>query len=225
LAKKVMLIPGFQNMNFDGWAKWQKLADRLKKEGFETTMATYSMGEPMKDSLFRYAEELEIEVRLIKKPDVIVAHSMGCLVARCAVEQLNAGYPAKLKLILLEGPHQGLPVKGTLFARLTAKIFELIKRLPDWDVPNWDSWKDMQQGSEFLRRLNEEANMQKSIWLKQDVSYFVIGGLFAHLFPETFGLPEEISCAGKMIFPRVTHSKLKSEPKVIDCIIEIIKEP
>ncbi|TFG35446.1 MAG: hypothetical protein E4H47_01435 [Parcubacteria group bacterium] len=223
MAKKVMLIPGFQNMKFDGWVKWQKLADRLKKEGFETSMATYSMGDPMKDSLFRYAEELEIEVRLIKKPDVIVAHSMGCLVARFAVEQLSAGFPRKMKLILIEGPHQGLPNKGISFSRITAKIFELIKSLPDRDVPNWDSWKDMQQGSEFLRQLNEEVKMKKGSWLKKDVSYYEIGGLFAHLFPETFGLPRETCCAGKMIFSKVTHSWLKSNTKVIDHVVEVIK--
>lgn len=225
VKKRVLLVPGFQNKKFDGREKWRNLADRLEKEGFEVMIASYSIGEPMKKSLFYYAGELKEELSVIKRPDVVIAHSMGCLVTRYAVEHLSAEYPERIKLILLEGPHQGLPNNGISFARITAKIFELIKRLPDWNVPSWDSWKDMQRGSEFFRQLNEERNAAKKNRPRQDVSYYEIGGLFAHLFPETFGLPKKICCSGRKIFPRDTHSGLKKDPKVIDYIVKIIKDP
>lgn len=218
-------MSGFQNKQFDGREKWKKLADSLEEEGFEVMIASYSIGEAMKEPLLKYAEELEIEITLIKKPDVIIAHSMGCLVTRSAVEMLSAGYPGKLKLILIEGPHQGLPGNGVFFSRAAVKIFELIKRLPDWGVPNWKSWKDMQQGSEFLHQLNDDVGTRRrGFWLRDEVSYYEIGGMLTKLFPETFSLPQEINCSGKMIFPRVSHSSLKKNPRVIDYIVKIIKD-
>lgn len=192
-------------------------------------LASYCLGDPMKESLIDYGYELATEIEFIKKPDVIIAHSMGCLVTRYAIESFAAGSYSKLKLILIEGPHNGLPNQGLSFSRITAMIFELIKRIPDWSVPTWDSWKDMMAGSDGIDFLNdgleEKFKLELFItWLEIGLEYYEVGGMLSYLFPDTFSLPKQIPCKGKMILPTVFHSKLKSDSKVVDYIDKIIEE-
>jgi hypothetical protein len=216
VAKKVLLVLGFQNKKFNARKKWHKLADRLEKAGCDVLVSDYGHGEPMNDSISSFGKDLAKEIRAFR-PDVIIAHSMGCLVTRWAVEQMKCGYPG-LKLILMEGPHEGLPDKGLSFGRVVAKIFETIKRLPDWSVPDWVSWKEMQKDSELLNVLNLSGldNHRTSLF------YYEIGGIFAKLFPETFSLTGAICCTEKKIFPTVTHSGLKTNPEVATYILKII---
>jgi predicted alpha/beta hydrolase family esterase len=217
VAKKVLLVSGFQNKKFDARSKWHKLAGRLEEAGCDVLVSDYGHGEPTKDSISNFGRELAREIRAFR-PDVIIAHSMGCLVTRWAVEQMKCGYPG-LKLILIEGPHEGLPNKGFSFGWVAVKIFETIKRLPDRSVPDWDSWKEMQEDSGFLNQLNLSGLDNH----RTKLSYYEIGGLFAHFLPETFSLPNAIDCTGKRIFPRVTHSGLKTNSEVAAYILKIIE--
>ena len=230
MAKIVLLVPGFQNKKFNARSKMEKLADRLEKEGWTVYVSDYGHGQPMKESIIHYAAEVAKEIEQYR-PDVIIVHSMGGLVVRWSVEIMKCGYPG-LKLIILETPHQGLPLQDISLGRLVAEVFKLINRLPDWDVPTWRSWKDMIKGSDFLRRLNESDQIQNN---REGVSYYEIGGLLAFLwhgsyvnsnwqhFYDTFFLPRTMNCPTAVkFFPKTSHSGLKTNPQVIDYIVGII---
>ena len=164
----ILFVHGFQK-------EWKERDLRILEEFILSGedrfyISDYSSGKPTTENLRKYVEEVKKDV-ITHSPDVIIAHSMGGLIARWGIEQ--EGWKGIKKLIMLETPHQGIPNN------------QLVKKvLSKWFPEKWESVKDMTEGSEFLERLNERKERKER---KEDTSYYnIVGSKLFHFAPNVF---------------------------------------
>lgn len=190
-------MPGLQVERFDAEEKGAEIKRVLEKNGFSVFISDYGRGQPMREPLNVYVEQVKKEMKLIR-PDFAVAHSAAGLILRKIIETSPKDLGIKI-LIMLETPNLGTTLK-----RVRMSGF------PE----DWPSVQDMRRGSNFLRELNED-------WLKKrkklKTRYFQIGGVHTIRFPEIFKLPDVETFEFK-----VGHSELRTDIQVIRKIIEIL---
>jgi len=198
LGKKcILFLLGFQKEEFDPEEKGEKMKQSLKEKGFKVYISNYSNGQPMKEPLDVYVNQVKGEVKTIR-PIVIIAHSIGGLIARNVIERSTEDLGIET-LIMLETPNL-----GTTLRRVKALGF-----------PEWPSVLDMLKGSDFLRELNKDwLERQKTLKTR----YFQIGGNRFVRFPDIFRLPKTITIE----FKDLDHSELRTDSQVIQKIIEIL---
>lgn len=138
----VVLVHGFSDTGRTRW--WDRLRSHLRADGYDDAdIHTLSFGERVgqaHDSPQAYGEEIAAELEAIHdergcRAD-IVAHSMGGLGSRWALEELDAATYAR-NLVTLGTPHQG------------TRAAHLASRTP--------GGRDMVPGSDFLTTLNDDA--------------------------------------------------------------------
>jgi len=189
-------LTGFQKDYFDPFEKSREIKRYLEQQGYEVHTSCYASGQPMIKSLEIYVKEVATEIERIK-PTIIIAHSMGGLIARYLIEQM--GYQIE-KLIMLETPNQGIP-----FWSIKIGI-----------MPNWQSVRYITKGSEFIQKLNRNWQTRRK---QITTRYFQIGGIYSVIFPAMFRLPG----VPAKIFKTITHSRLRSNKRSIGEIIKILK--
>lgn len=123
--------------------QWQPMIDKLDKSRFQPWILHYPSGLRMDllgETLERYLAELHLRYRFERV--FIVAHSMGGLIARKAINrQKNNNGPEFIKLLITIST----PWRGHSGAEYGTKRSPLV-------IP---SWYDMAKGSRFLRELRK----------------------------------------------------------------------
>jgi pimeloyl-ACP methyl ester carboxylesterase len=199
LIKKVLFLPGFHSKSFNPLEKGKEIKMRLEEAEWEVSVSNYSDGEPTRLPLPLYSEKVATEIELIK-PVAIIAHSMAGLIVLRSILQSNHQVH---KLILLESPVNGVPVWAM-------KIW-IMKTDASLD---WPSVRDMLRSSAFLQQLNKDWQRKQS-----QISLFQIGGVYSALLPRIFFFPQ----VPTKVFKTVTHSGLRSNRRVIETILQILK--
>jgi len=178
--KQVILIHGLD----DPGKVWMNLAPYLSELSYNVWIMTYPNDQPIRKSAEMFHQEL---VDFNNNPHsnlVIIAHSMGGLVAREVLtnEQFNCKQrscemPAVEKLIMIGTPNQGSELARF---REFAEVREQIARSIDGNG-SWLDWIfdgaggagiDLTPGSQFLSELNARPHPQQT-------EYFVIAGVIA----------------------------------------------
>ncbi len=132
----VFLVHGINSSPRD----WQDLAASLDTEHFQLLLFHFPSGVPLNNSAYMLSLGIRDVQRRFNAPRFhVMAHSMGGLVARRALQMLNAEDSRNLCLfITLSTPWDGHPSAATG-----------LKRMPV-DVP---VWKDLAPGSPYLQQL------------------------------------------------------------------------
>ena len=138
--RPVVLVHGFADTGETPW--WRRLRRHLRADGYgEADLHTVSLGDRVGQahgSPREYAADVAAALESVfdarGRPVDVVAHSMGGLAARWALEELSAA-PQARGLVTLGTPH-----RGTRAARLAART---------------PGGRDMVPGSEFLGTLND----------------------------------------------------------------------
>lgn len=196
MKERILFLTGFQKDRFNPFEKSKEIKRYLEQLRYRVYTSCYANGQPMIKPLEFYAKEVAEEIERIK-PTVIIAHSMGGLIARYLIEQM--GYQIE-KLIMLETPNQGIPSWPIKIGML----------------PNWQSVQDMKRNSDFMQKLNKDYHGTKN---RPPTRYFQIGGIYSVIFQSIFrleGIPMKI-------FKTITHSGLRSNKRSIKEIIKILK--
>ncbi len=193
--KNVFYLPGFQKDNFDRFEISRVIKSFLESDGWKVNVSNYGNDRPMNLPIWIYLEEAACELKK-QKPDVIIAHSFGGIIARYLIEIKNVSVD---KLVMLETPHNGVPM---IFMRLLG-------------YPNWPAVRVILKGSPFLSFLNSK-------FLERGVGshYYQIGGLYTTLAHQFFDLPG----VRKKVFPLVSHSNLHNDPHVLAEISRFLNE-
>jgi pimeloyl-ACP methyl ester carboxylesterase len=139
--RPIVLVHGFADTGETPW--WRRLKGYLRADGYgEADLHTVSLGDRVgraRGSPREYAADVAATLESVfdarGRPVDVVAHSMGGLAARWALEELSAA-PQARGLVTLGTPHQ-----GTRAARLAART---------------PGGRDMVPGSEFLGTLNDD---------------------------------------------------------------------
>jgi pimeloyl-ACP methyl ester carboxylesterase len=194
LSRKILFLPGFQKKPFDALKKAEAIKLFLENRGWRVEVSNYGNGQPMILPIEKYLEKVRSEVEQIK-PGVIIAHSLGGIIARRLIEIERV--EGVERLVMLESPHNGV-------SPWLLRIF---------GYPNWPVIRDIERGSEFLTRLN---GFHKGII---PTAYCQIGGLLTAIAPGIF----EIKGAHAKDFPRITHSGLRTEPSVLEEIARFVE--
>ncbi|MEF8848004.1 MAG: hypothetical protein V5A68_02605 [Candidatus Thermoplasmatota archaeon] len=174
----VLLIHGYLDCYWTPW--WNKLSTYLVKEGYNReNIHIIDLG----DNPFKNVDSPEIYAEILKKEIVnisnsgdtkvdIIAHSMGGLTARWAIEKLNCSCMVD-DLVTLGTPHQGSYVAYFVF--------------------NTPGGKDMIPVSEFLLDLNDgdlSAGVEyTAVWGRLDE--FVIPHRYARISGEELNSVEK----------------------------------
>jgi len=108
----VVLVHGFQSVDYDPEEIWKKMKESLTEDGYTVYVSHYANDMVTSESIRRYAKFLGEEIKGIKQDEGvnkvdIVAHSMGGLVSRWYIE-IGGGDKNVRKLIMLETPNGGL---------------------------------------------------------------------------------------------------------------------
>ncbi|WP_254840609.1 esterase/lipase family protein [Natronomonas marina] len=143
--RPVVLVHGFADTGETAW--WRRLRDHLRGDGYEEAdLHTVSFGDRVgeaSDSPRTYGADVAATVESVHDergcPVDVVAHSMGGLGTRWALEELGAA-PYVRELVTLGTPHQG------------TRAAHLATRTP--------GGRDMVPGSEFLGTLNDGATAE-----------------------------------------------------------------
>jgi len=160
LKKTALVLIGFQQKNHSAEKKCEKIKKTLRKHGYEVYISNYGEGQGYTQSIDDYVKYVVKEISEMGNIEIIIAHSMGGLIARSLIEQYNL---KARKLIMLEVPNGGVP-------RWYAKRF----------FPLNLCVKDMTRGSNFLQKLNR--------YKKVETEYIHVIGLLGLLSKKTFNL-------------------------------------
>ena len=185
-----MLVHGFVDTGETAW--WRRFRSHLRADGYRgSDLHTVSLGDRLGeavDSPRAYAADVEAALESVHDevgcPADVVAHSMGGLAARWALEERGAASHAR-NLVTLGTPHQG------------TRAAYLVARTP--------GGRDMVPGSEFLETLNADATAEgvayTAVWGALDAA--VVGRRRAELPASVRGPADENRPAG-----RWTHLQL-----------------
>ncbi len=209
--KHIILIHGLD----DPGKVWMNLAPYLSERAYNVWMMTYPNDQPIRQSAQLFHQEL-VELGDNSLSDiVIIAHSMGGLVAREVLTseqficwQPECQIPTITKLIML-----GTPNHGSELARFRefAEVREQIARSIEGNG-SWLDWIfdgaggagiDLMPGSRFLTELNERPH-------PQDTDYYVIAGVIADTERKIIRQNLSLSLDSEML------------PDVVDNILETI---
>jgi pimeloyl-ACP methyl ester carboxylesterase len=144
-------------------ANWQPMAEMLEFSGYQVAYFTYPSDQPLMDSTRRLTAQMQALRQMFPSMPVhLVAHSMGCLVARAFVE--GPDYPAIGgidSLILLAPPNHGSKWARFRLALEVEEHYHLWRTDPNWQ-PSWmitdglgEAGRDLRKGSAFLQWLND----------------------------------------------------------------------
>jgi pimeloyl-ACP methyl ester carboxylesterase len=135
---------------------------KLKQQHWPSATFSYPNDGPLAESGIRLAAELrQFREKYPLRPVVLVAHSMGGLVARVAVEDPNLDPGNVKRLILICTPNH-----GTRWAQVPSgfDVWEHLRQLPERSVPEVfrrsiadglnEARSDLKPHSKFLRELN-----------------------------------------------------------------------
>lgn len=195
--ERILFLPGFQKEKFDPQEKGAEIKQALETKGFKVYISNFSNGQPTKEPLNVYARQVREEVKTIR-PRTIIAYSIGGLIARKVIESSTEDLCIET-LIMLETPNLGTT----------------LLRVRELGFPEWPSVQDMLKGSDFIRELNRDWFEREKV-LK--TRYFQIGGNRFIRFPDIFRLPEIMTNE----FKGIDHSELRTDPRVIQKIIDIL---
>lgn len=152
LVRRVVLVPHLLE-----WDQYCFLLDYLKDSlGYTTDDDLLEFGYDFRQDNQASAEHLAaaIEGWDVRTPITIVAHSMGCLVARYYIERLG-GKNRVERVILLGGPHSGAPYAATSLLNgpnllplglMNGRFREVLAGYPSWyqilplDLLSDESW-------------------------------------------------------------------------------------
>lgn len=190
-------MPGFQSSDFDPEEKGLAIKKSLNEKGLKVIISDYGKRSPMRESIVAYVEQVKKEIKEVK-PEIIIAHSLGGFLAREILESAQENLGVKI-LIMLETPHNGVPLKLILWL----------------GYPDWPVIREIAPDSQFIQSLNQNWRLRLK---SMKTRYFQIGGGWTIQYPEIFRL-EDV----KMItFQGLDHSSLRTDPRVIQKIIEIL---
>ena len=153
----VLLIHGLDSDN----AMWGSMVNLLQADGHQVGCFTYPDDGPIAESGHLLADAMA-DLRLkhpAAKPAMVVAHSMGGLVARHYVEgpAFRGGID---RLVMLGTPNHGSAWTGWRWATEWHSQYKTCQREGNWTWSrltadgNGEAARDMQPGSEFLKALN-----------------------------------------------------------------------
>lgn len=194
--RPVVLVHGFADTGETAW--WRRLRGHLRSDGYrDADLRTVSFGDRIgeaSDSPREYAADIEATLESVHDergcPADVVAHSMGGLGSRWALEELDAA-PYARELVTLGTPHQG------------TRAAHLAGRTP--------GGRDMVPGSEFLETLNDGATAEgvryTAVWGSLDP--LIVGRRRAELPGTVAGARDENLAAG-----RHTHLGLVADAAV-----------
>lgn len=192
---QILFVPGFHGKVFDAASEIGTMKAYLGEKGFKVDVVDYSKGMPTDQSLEVYAKVVAEDIETTK-PFAIIAHSMGGLITRLALQMTSTTVK---KVIFLESPNGGITLQLTPAARMVGILLK----------PSLSSVRCMMRGSDFLQKL-EGPN--------KEISYSQIGGFYSLVLPKVFVSPD----LPMQIFP-VTHEGLKKNTRVLAAIVRILK--
>lgn len=194
----ILFLTGFHVKKHDPIKEGAAIKQFLENRGFKVFVSHYTQGLPTREPLTEFVRRVDAEVKA-KKPDCIIAHCMGGLIARKIIENPLPNTRIS-RLIMLETPNLGTTPQ----------------RIKDLNLrSSWPSVKDMLKGSKFITELNRNW-WRKPKKLKK--SYFQIGGQRTSEFPGIFSLLG----VRKTIFRELDHLELIVNPKVFQRIAYIL---
>ena len=209
--KQIILIHGLD----DPGKVWMNLAPYLSERSYNVWIMTYPNDQPIRKSAELFHQEL-VELNDNSSSNlVIIAHSMGGLVAREVLtnQQFNClqpqcKIPAVKKLIMLGTPNHGSELaRFREFAEVREQIARSIEGTASW--LDWifdgagEAGIDLTPGSHFLTELNDRLH-------PQDTDYYVIAGVIADTERKTIRQNLTASFDSEML------------PDVVDSILETI---
>ena len=106
MKKTALVLIGFQQKNHSAEKKCEKIKKTLRKHGYEVYISNYGEGQGYTQSIDDYVKYVIKEISKMGNIEIIIAHSMGGLIARSLIEQYNL---KARKLIMLEVPNGGVP--------------------------------------------------------------------------------------------------------------------
>ncbi|WXL25437.1 alpha/beta hydrolase [Ectopseudomonas mendocina] len=132
----VIMVHGINSSPKD----WAWLADKLDRARFQPVLFHYPGGLPLDNNAYMLSMAIrDLQLRHKPKRLHVIAHSMGGLVARRALQQLSDEYNQSLCLfVTLSTPWAGHPMAA-------AGVHDV-----PLDIP---LWRDLSPGSPFLQRL------------------------------------------------------------------------
>ena len=176
----VLLVHGLD----DPGKVWMNLAPALSSRGFDVWLATYPNDQPVRKSAVFLYNRIKMTPELTASPLVVVAHSMGGLVARQMLTAPELSYatavsshkvPAIKHLILVATPNHGSSLAHLrVFTELRELFMLAFKGEYHWLLPFIDgageAGVDLLPDSEFLKTLNSRKT-------PPDVRMTVIAGV------------------------------------------------
>jgi pimeloyl-ACP methyl ester carboxylesterase len=151
------------------------LSKLLEKRGEQIAYFAYPSDEPLIESAALLSENLNLLHEMYPTTKVnVIAHSMGALVARGAIE--GESYPGGVdRLILIAPPNHGSPWAPFRFVLELEEHYHLWRTQPKWR-PSWmitdgfgEAGRDLKPGSKFLNQLN-------ALPRRDGVRYTIIAG-------------------------------------------------